>query len=118
VKVLEAFVEGLYRVGAGEDQPVEGVEVGEGVVEGGEGSGVGQLDGGDEDGVGAEGAELVGECGGLAGGAGDEDAGGVHGGSLPYFLTLGRGKSKQQIPAGNGRKKSECKGGFVGGLVF
>jgi len=41
VKVLEAFVEGLYRVGAGEDQPVEGVEVGEGVVEGGEGGGVG-----------------------------------------------------------------------------
>jgi hypothetical protein len=69
-------VEGFHGVGAGEKDPVEGVEAGERGVEGGEGGGVGQLDGGDEDGLGTEGAELVGERGGLVGGAGDEDAGG------------------------------------------
>jgi hypothetical protein len=56
----EAAVEGFDGVGAGEEEPVEAVEVGEGGVEGGEGGGVGELDGGDEDGIEAEGAELVG----------------------------------------------------------
>jgi hypothetical protein len=37
----EAAVEGFYGVGAGEEEPVEMVEVGQGVVEGGEGGGVG-----------------------------------------------------------------------------
>ena len=53
------MVEGFYGVGAGEEEPVELVEVGEGGVEGGVGGGSGELDGGDEDGVGAVGAQGV-----------------------------------------------------------
>ena len=71
-------MEGFNGVGAGEEEPVEAVEVGEGGVEGSEGGGVDDLDGGDEDGFGAEGAQVVGERRGLVGGAGDEDAGRSH----------------------------------------
>ena len=67
-------MEGFDGVGAGEEEPVVGAEVGEGGVEGGEGVGWDDLDGGDEDGGRAEGFELGGEVGGLVAGSGDEDA--------------------------------------------
>jgi len=50
-------VEGFYCVGAGEEEPVELVEVGEGGVERGVGCGGGELDRGDEDGVGTVGTQ-------------------------------------------------------------
>ena len=53
-------MEGFYGVGAGEEEPVELVEVGEGGVEWGVGGGVGEFDGGDQDGVGAVSAQSVG----------------------------------------------------------
>jgi len=53
-------VEGFCGVGAGEEEPVELVEVGKGGIEGGVGGGVDELDGGDQDGVGAVDAQGVG----------------------------------------------------------
>ena len=52
-----AVVEGFYGVGAGEEEPVELAEVGEGGVERGVVGGGGEFDGGNEDGVGAVSAQ-------------------------------------------------------------
>jgi hypothetical protein len=71
---VAALVEDLDGVDAGEEEPVEGVELGKCGVEGGVGFGRDDLDGGDEDGDGFEGFELGGEFGCLMQGAGDEDA--------------------------------------------
>jgi hypothetical protein len=68
------LVEDLDGVDAGEEEPVECVELGEGGVERGVGFGRDDFDGGDEDGDGSEGFELEGEFGGLMSGAGYEDA--------------------------------------------
>ena len=54
-------VEGFDGVGAGEEEPVEAVELGERGIERGEGSGVDYFDGGDEDGLGAKRAEVLGQ---------------------------------------------------------
>jgi len=58
---------------------MEVVEVRKSFVERSVGGGGGEFDGGDEDGVGAEGAQSVGQLGGLMGGTGDEDAWFLHG---------------------------------------
>ena len=68
------MVEDFDGVGAGEEEPVVSVELGEGGVEGGVGCGGDDLDGGDEESGSAQGFELGGEAGGLMAGSGDEDA--------------------------------------------
>ena len=69
-----ALVEDFDGVGAGEEEPVVGIELGEGSIEGGVGFGREDFDGGDEDGGRAKGFELGGEVGGLVAGSGYEDA--------------------------------------------
>jgi hypothetical protein len=71
---IAALVKDFDGVGAGEEEPVEGFELGESGVERGVGCGGDDLDGGDEEGCGSEGFELGGEAGGLVAGSGDEDA--------------------------------------------
>jgi len=90
------FVEGFDGVGAGEEEPVELVECGDGGVEGLEGGGVFEGDGGDEDGLGAEGTQAVSEVRGLVRRAGDEDA-------LHCWLMISEPRSR---PNGSGRSST------------
>ena len=60
-------MEGFDGVSAGEEEPVVGVEIGKGGIEGLEGGGVFEGDGGNEDGLDAESAQAVGEVRGLVG---------------------------------------------------
>ncbi len=64
--------EGFDGVGAGQDQPVEGGQVGQSLVECCGVFGRGDLDGGDEDWFGSKGLELGGEVGALGAGTRDE----------------------------------------------
>ncbi len=75
-----ALAEGFGGVGAGKEEPVVVVEVGEGGIERGEGGGLGEFDGGNEDGFEAGRAEGFGERRGLVRRASDEDTG--HGSPL------------------------------------
>ena len=105
-------MEGLYRIGAGEKQPLESggrIRLGrfdgetlERGIEREEVGGVHCLDGWDEDGFGTERAKMVGELRGLLRRAGDEDARLVLHGALRSTVNKMRRQVAARVVAGAG----------------